>query len=277
MTLHPSLLKRHQRRHTGDCTHQCSHCGKAFVRKSHLVDHLRVHTGERPFQCSHCGKAFVRKGHLDVHLRIHTGERPHQCHLCPSAFAKKNTLDRHVRIHRGEKPFRCRFCPTAFTYRLEKKAHEEREHCNQGLVWHQQRCCSFFCASPFCWCTVTVFISERALTVSPFLPVTGPSTDGHRVQHGPPLGRRLLRCHQFSYVTPSSGNLNRHQRTHTSERPYECSHCGKAFLQKCNLDVHLRIHTGERPYQCHLCPKTFAQRGNLAGHVRTHMAGRSFR
>ncbi|XP_077537317.1 uncharacterized protein LOC144149557 isoform X4 [Haemaphysalis longicornis] len=88
---------------------------------------------------------------------------------------------------------------------------------------------------------------------------------------------RLLHCQQCSYVTRYHGQLKKHRRTHTGERPHRCSHCSKAFAQKNNLDDHLRLHTGDRPYQCHLCPRDFAQRTNLVTHLRTHTGEKAFR
>lgn len=87
---------------------------------------------------------------------------------------------------------------------------------------------------------------------------------------------RLLHCQQCSYVTRYHGQLKKHRRTHTGERPHRCSHCSKAFAQKNNLDDHLRLHTGDRPYQCHLCPRDFAQRTNLVTHLRTHTGEKAF-
>jgi hypothetical protein len=41
-----------------------------------------------------------------------------------------------------------------------------------------------------------------------------------------------------------------HERTHTDERPYPCTHCSMRFKVSSALMVHERLHTGDRPYKC---------------------------
>ncbi|XP_077563588.1 uncharacterized protein LOC144179200 [Haemaphysalis longicornis] len=137
---------------------------------------------------------------------------------------------------------------------------------------------------PFCACSFPFHFIEalpllEGFSACPTIPVAGSassSSGGHRAQRGSPPGCRQRCCQQCSYTTQCPSKLKRHQRIHTGERPFQCSHCGKAFIEKGNLVTHLRVHTGERPFLCHLCPSAFTQVNALVGHVRSHTGERPF-
>ncbi|XP_058867559.1 zinc finger and SCAN domain-containing protein 2-like [Acipenser ruthenus] len=83
-------------------------------------------------------------------------------------------------------------------------------------------------------------------------------------------GEKPYCCTDCGKSFSQSNILVLHQRIHTGEKPYHCSDCGKSFSQSNSLVFHQRTHTGEKPYHCSDCGKSFSRSGSLVLHKRTH-------
>ncbi|XP_058870684.1 zinc finger protein 626-like [Acipenser ruthenus] len=210
---HISLLKRHQRIHTGEKPSHIQTSDKSFTQLGNLHSHQRINIGEKPYHCDVCGKRFSLIGNLKKHKAIHTGVKPHHCDVCGKRFRQLGDLKIHQRIHTGEKPHHCTECGKTFSHIGNLKKHkaihtgEKPHHCD-------------VCDKRF----IQLGDLKRHQSIH----------TGEKPHHCTECGKTFIHI----------GNLKKHKVIHTGEKPHHCDVCGKRFRQLRDLKRHHTIHTG---------------------------------
>ncbi|XP_076333929.1 uncharacterized protein LOC143237981 isoform X2 [Tachypleus tridentatus] len=89
-------------------------------------------------------------------------------------------------------------------------------------------------------------------------------------------GEKPFTCEECGKRFSRSDKVKAHKKTHTEERPFKCTECSYAAKDNGSLTKHLRTHTNEKPYKCKICPYSCRSSSQLSVHIRTHTGDKPF-
>ncbi|XP_018392772.1 PREDICTED: zinc finger protein 14-like [Cyphomyrmex costatus] len=252
----------------GGIAYKCGTCNKEFMYKTQFRRHERTHAGEKPYQCEFCEKKFRLKIQLSNHMisihndderfksnkDLYAGGVLYKCGTCNKEFKNKTHLRNHERTHTGEKPYVCEFCKYKCrqkvhlrTHMISKHKDDERFKSNKDLyaggVLHKCGTCNKEFKNK-----TNLRSHERTHTgEKPY------QCEFCKYKYGTKnnLSQHVVAMHNSDERFKSNKNL------YIGGVSYKCGTCNKEFKGKAQLNRHERTHTGEKPYQCEFCENKY--------------------
>jgi len=227
-----------------------------------------------PRTCDLCGMVFADFPTFNVHcVTLHCR---YACPFCALLFPCESTRERHLFEHTGE--------PVDDDGLVNIHAEEDGSHGTARLSRHSLQ--SEFVKRPAEYWSSDVSESMEMSSVEEgsLTSVNGTLYDPQVMTRRGVLSCQTLRAiAQLDPLHPFVCDVCRARFTGSSElcdhcaavhHRIPCPYCGRSFSQKASMERHQRQHTGERPYQCTMCNSSYTRKENLQTHMsRMHGSG----
>ncbi|XP_052760479.1 zinc finger protein OZF-like [Mya arenaria] len=166
------------------------------------------------------------------------------CDICGVKLSNKDNLEGHKNLHFGIKPYICDQCGQTFNSKKILMSHMNELHITMKNLMCQH--------CPNTYTSLAKLNSHMKRSHS---------------QH-----TYSVVCRLCNKVYKTKYDLQRHMKTHESDKSFVCKICKKEFKVKSYLLQHERNHS--RTFQCNLCGKYFSNGASLSRHKQTHLVSK---
>ncbi|XP_062549065.1 zinc finger protein 70-like [Armigeres subalbatus] len=281
------ISKVHEPDRTSDDSkkpYQCDICFKRYFKKTSLNRHKRMGAigskigalmnEEDPtdHRCCGCRKDFASADDLKEHSSLeHINERvvddlrPYECDICFKRYSKKASLSRHFRERLVEKRPRLlrRLASNQCCGCHQKFSSEEQLNRHSKQIHEPDRREDINGVRPFeCGICFSRYFSQEAFNRHrTYICMDQLYKCQHEKCDKSFVKRIMLRFHERKFHNGIQSDVI---------GPYQCSLCGKTFMQPSSLTNHEKTHTENKRFECTVCRKTFFSKGNLQTHLKLH-------
>lgn len=228
-----------------------------------------------PLELAHNDKVStdLLKSVLSPETLNHKEKLKRTCSICgklhrSNAADWKNHCQTHTNFESKEKPYQCNNCPKVFS-RKEHLTRHKITHTTE-TPYHCKLCPVKFTSDGSLLYHVKRYhtmIKSHKCQFCDLKVWTASQKKEHEKTH---MTEKPFNCDICQKNFSRKMGLITHLKTHLGLKEFECKYCGKLFTQNGNLKIHERIHTSNHPYKCSHCSKAFAQKGHMHLHVRTN-------
>ena len=280
-------LRCHYSLHGEGPPFECVICKERFPDKRTLRQHIHSHSGDRPYQCLACAMVFANEPTRRRHVSLVTprGIR-RKCPECGKRLRNLRSLQNHMNAHkiRPKEPYPCPECGEIFRWKKDLTKHTSTQHtplwalasypCTEcGQIFHERKQLTKHThtqhskAQMCCQTRGKTFRSEARLNQHDCIPGELRSQKAARRKYRSKVGARHLdagyQCSACGMGCVSKQALVSHLYSHSDDKPFQCTLCGKRYPG----EFFLKRHYDRCHFKCAVCGGTFKTQQTLHQHV----------